>query len=174
MPPWLVSFLVSLVVGLLLFFANRLTTKSNSDLSKSIKGCQDDISQLKEDSWSTDERVQLAERLTKIESLLEHFKTEVDFTKTTHQEFLRLLEKALIPVAHSPHTPKLDLLLERRDRGEELSSAEWKELIRQLGEEAKATTLPGKQVAYNGLRAIYLTHLRQAERREAQAQAQTK
>lgn len=163
MPAWATSIIAGLLTLVASLVLTRLTTKGAAVVASDIK-------QLKADSWSVKDKIDLAERLTRIESVLAEVRRDIDFTRTSHTEFLRLLEKALIPTAHSPHTPDLDKLLEKRDRDEELSSAEWRELIRRLGEEAKkASALPGRQVALNGLRAIYLTHLRQAERRERQS-----
>lgn len=165
MPPWLIAGLVSLAVGVIVtLIVPKLTTKGLASLTSDVK-------QLKEDSWTTDEKVALAERLTRIESEIKALRGEVDFTKVAHGEFLRLLERALIPTAHSPHTPDIDVLLDRREKGQDLSSAEWEFLIARLGEEAKSSeNLPGRQVALNSLRAIYLTHLKLAKKREEIAQ----
>lgn len=156
---WNIS--IPVIVGIIMLLINKLTTKGAAQISA-------DIAELKRDGWTTDQKINLEKRLTLLEEIAKTLKSEVDFTKTSHQEFLRLLEKALIPVAHSPHTPELDRLLDKRNEGIELSAAEWEELIYRLGKEAdEYNELPGKQVSLLGLRAIYLTHLKQAQHREA-------
>lgn len=166
-PPWLISLLVSLSVGVILFLLNRVTFKSSADLTTSITGLTNRIDELEKDVPTTEQRVQLEGRLTRFDEQLKHLQSEVDFTKTSHKEFLRLLERALIPVAHSPHTPELDRLLERRDEGEDLSAEEWKELIKRLDEQAQFyDDVPGKKLALRGLRAIYLHHMKIAQKRE--------
>lgn len=168
MPPALVSGLVSIGVGLIFLLIAKFTLKSSAEVAQELQKLRDAVAQLQKDGWSTDDRVALGEKLARHDILLTAIRAEVDFTKTSHQEFLRLLERALIPVAHSPHTPELDRLLEKRDRGEQLTVAEWEDLIRRLGEQAQFyDDTPGKKIALAGLRAIYLTQLRQAQRREA-------
>jgi hypothetical protein len=164
MPPWLISGLVSLgvgvVVGLIMFGVNRLTTKSAANLAGEIE-------QLKKSAFSVEEKITLEHRLTKFETSLANIEDECEFTRDAQRDFLRLLEKAFIPVAHSPHTPELDRLLDKRNEGHDLNSEEWRELIERLGDQAKQyDDAPGKQVSLLGLRAIYLTHLKLAQKRE--------
>ena len=167
MPTWLIQALVTIGCGLVLFLINRLTTKSASELAKEIELIKAALGNLREQGWTTDQKVTLAERLVKLEAANAEIKAELNFTKTSHQEFLRLLEKAFIPVAHSPHTPALDRLLEKKDRGEELSSDEWTDLLDSLGKQANEPNVSdGKRVALLGLQAIYLTSLRQAQEKE--------
>jgi hypothetical protein len=167
MQGWLTSLLVSLAVGLILLLLSKLTTKSSADFAGDIKELQGQVKDLQKDLPTTEGEVQLERRLTLIEAGVKQLQIEVDFTITSHQEFLRLLERAFIPVAHSPHTPELDRLLDKRENGEELSTEEWEELIRRLDEEARLyDNLPGKKVALRGLRAIYLTQLRVAQKRQ--------
>lgn len=167
MPGWFITLLTSLTVGVILFILNRVTFKSSADVASDLKGIQADIAQLKRDSWTTEQRLELEKRLVLSDERLSRLIEEVDFTKTSHREFLRLLERAWIPVAHSPHTPELDALLEKRDRGEELTAKEWRELIVRLRAEAEEyQDAPGKKMALRGLLAIYLTHLRAAQKRE--------
>lgn len=160
MPQWAITGLVSLGVAVALFIINKLTTKSAAQIAR-------DIEQLKRDGWTTEQKIALERRFTILEGIADTLKKEVDFTKSSHQEFLRLLEKALIPVAHSPHTPELDELLEKRERGELLKAAEWQRLIDLLGQHAKEHDKdPAKQISLLSLRAIYMTHLRMAQKRE--------
>jgi hypothetical protein len=173
MPPWLPGLLASLTVGLIMFFVNKLTTKGNAEIIRDLALLKDEIKHLKEDGWTTEQRVQLGERFTRLESNVSSLKVEVNFTQTAHQEFLRLLEKAMIPVAHSPHTPELDDLLDKRERGEQLTSQQWQRLIDLLGEHAdEYADQPGKKVSLLSLRAIYLTQLKLAQKREAEEKQQ--
>lgn len=168
MPVWLPSLFVSLGVGVILFLLNRITFKSSAQVTDAINRIDECILQLKKDSWTLEQRVALETRLVRSDERIIRLIEEVDFTKTSHQEFLRLLERALIPVAHSPHTPELDRLLEKRDRGEELTAEEWEDVIRRLDEQSEFyDNVPGKKVALKGLRAIYLTYLRQAQKKES-------
>lgn len=175
MPSWLIGLLSGLTVSLIMFAVNKLTTKGAAELAKELAQIREELSHLKESVWSTDQRVSLESRLVKLENIGDSLRKEVDFTKSSHQEFLRLLEKALIPVAHSPHTPELDALLEKRDRGDQLKAAEWQRLIDLLGEHAdEYNDAPGKQISLLSLRAIYMTHLRTAQKREEAEKAQEK
>lgn len=161
-----------------MFFVNKLTFKSAADQAQKLtelkvavtaleSKLKDEIAALERDGWTYEQRVQLESRLTRTDERLSRLIDEVDFTKTSHQEFLRLLERALIPVAHSPHTPELDALLDKRARGEDLTANEWQELLERLDQQASFyDDLPGKKVALKGLRAIYLAHLRAAQRKE--------
>lgn len=159
MPPWLISILIGCTTIIFSFVLTRLTTKDAAELKATI-------TDLKKNTWTLEQRIELEKKLIRYETLLGDLKSEVDFTKSSHAEFLRLLEKALIPVAHSPHTPDLDELLDKRNRGEELSVQEWEDLIKKLGEQAAlCNNLPGKQVSLLGLRAIYLTQLRLAKKK---------
>jgi len=173
------SIVSSLAVGVILFLLGKVTFKSSADQAKEIagqakdiKGLQDAVAQLKNDSWTTKDRVDIESRLVRLDERIARLVEEVDFTKTSHQEFLRLLERALIPVAHSPHTPELDRLLEMRDRGEELTAEEWRELLNRLEEQSQFyDDTPGKKIALKGLKAIYLTHLRAAQKKEGLLQS---
>lgn len=171
MPVWLPGVLASLGVGLVLWFLTfgkeRLTSKSAAETARELDRLHGTQDRLKDDVLSIDDRLRLENRLTNIEAEQKSLRLEVSFAKDTQADLLRFLEKALIPVAHSPHTPELDKLLEKRDRGEPLSAAEWEEVIWRLGEEAKnPETPPGKAVALGGLQAVYFTMLRQAKMRE--------
>lgn len=174
MPGWMISVLSSLAVGLILFLLGKVTFKSSAEQAKDIAGQAKDIKALQEvvnsiknDSWSTKDRVDLETRLVRLDERISRLIEEVDFTKTSHQEFLRLLERALIPVAHSPHTPELDALLEKRDRGDDLTAEEWRELLVRLDEQAQFyDDAPGKKIALKGLKAIYVAHLRAAQKKE--------
>src|SRR5688572_21281696 len=127
---WLPSLIIPIVVGLVMIWLNKLTTKNNAEIAINFKVLEKRLGEVEKDSWTTSEKVALESRLVRFEERQVRLIQEVDFTKTSHTEFLRLLEKALIPVAHSPHTPELDRLLDKRDQGQELTSDEWEELIR--------------------------------------------
>lgn len=168
MPGWLITALTSLGVAVVLILINRLTTKGAAEVKQELAGLRGDLGHLKENTLTADQRVAMESRLVRLEGIGDTLRREVDFTKASHTEFLRLLEKALIPVAHSPHTPELDALLEARDRGEQLSAEQWQRLIDLLGEHAEEyASAPGKQISLLSLRAIYMTHLRTAQKREA-------
>lgn len=173
MPSWLIGVLSGLGVSLVMFGVNKLTTKGWAELGTQLAELKNDIEELKKFVWTTDQRIALEGRLVKLEGIGDGLRKEVDFTKSSHQEFLRLLERALIPVAHSPHTPELDALLEKRERGEQLKAAEWQRLIDLLREHAEEyADAPGKQVSLLSLRAIYMTHLRMAQKKEEAEKAQ--
>jgi hypothetical protein len=167
MPGWLITALTSLGVAVALILINRLTTKGAAAVQQELAGLRLDLAHLRENVMTADQRVTLEARLVKVEYIGDTLRREVDFTKSSHTEFLRLLEKALIPVAHSPHTPELDALLEARERGETLTAEQWQRLIDLLGEHAEEyVSAPGKQISLLSLRAIYMTHLRTAQKRE--------
>jgi hypothetical protein len=164
MPPWLISLLVSLAGILVVFVLNKLTTKSAASFALDIKTLQDQVRDLEKNAPTTEEEVILERRLTIVETGVKQLQTEVDFTKTSHVEFLRLLEKALIPVVHSPHTPDLDALLEKRYSGEPLTEEEMVQLLEGLKERAEATDDAGKRSAMLTLRAVLLTRYRKQQR----------
>lgn len=150
-----------------MLLVNKLTFKASADQASELKRLNDRIDNLPKDSWTASQREDLTVRLTRFEEQIARLNEEVDFTRTSHKEFLRLLERAFIPEAHSPHTPRLDVFLERREKGEELTSVEWQELINRLHEQIRAPDLPpSKKLALRGLRAIYLYHLKDTQRKE--------
>lgn len=171
MPTWAIALLSSLGTGLLFFLLNlgkdRLIPKSQADTANELTRLHGTQDRLKDDVLSVDERVKLEGRLTRIE-------TRIDHIEGAQTDFLKFLEKVYIPLAHSPHTPDLDRLLEKRDRGEELTAAEWQEMIKRLGEEARdPSTPPGKRVAIASLQAVYLTMLRSAKMKEQRERMRT-
>src|SRR6267142_2866248 len=165
------ALLILLAGAVINFLLPRLRTAGQEDTNKKFADINERfglvdaaIDGLTRDTYGTQQRVDSEHRLTTIETSIKVLQLGLENARTTQAELLRLLEKALIPVAHSPHTMELDKLLEKRDRGEPLSRAELNELLKRLREQAKLETTPGKQIALLGIRAILITQYRLKKR----------
>jgi hypothetical protein len=115
MPTWLqylvgAAAVVNCAIGAAYFidkyFRTRKAVERDSQVSQLKFG-------LESGSWKVNERVELERRLSLIESDVRMLK-----------ELNDLREKIMANVLHSPHRPELDRLLEKLNRGEQLTDAE--------------------------------------------------
>lgn len=110
MPTWL-QITLSLTTGAIAvsyFFDKYFRTRKATERDAAIKDVTDR-------SWTAQQRVDLEHRLGLIER-------DVAILKETAE----LREKIMANILHSPHRPELDRLLEKIDKGEQLTDAETK------------------------------------------------
>lgn len=119
MPIWLVillavvaslTSLIGAAIGLAYFFDKYFKSRKQSD--KEVIEARTTL-KLESGSWTTADRIELERRLGMIEGDVKML-----------MEISELREKIMANVLHSPHRPELDRLLEKLNRGEQLSNAE--------------------------------------------------
>lgn len=114
LPHWLqvmviVGSLIGYAIGIVTFFDRRKRERT-TDVREDAK--TDEAVKLL--GWTLTDRLALEKRLVAIEHEL-----------ISQKELHALLEKMMANVLHSPHRPELDRLLEKIDRGDGLTNAEY-------------------------------------------------
>ena len=127
----------------------RLRTSGGQALS-------DRILKLEEHVFSAEQKQELFNRLKACEM-------RIDFIRETQRDFHATIEQALMEDAHSPHTPELDRLLDKR-KTNVLADDEILKLIRTLSSLIEIEQDRAKLSTYRTLRAVVQAGLRARQR----------